>query len=112
VSVTGGFDLAASADKVTVEVRDANGTLVRELQLGAGQAGVQRFTWDGRTDAGTQAAAGTYAITVKATAGGKEITAAALAARKVEAVSTGSQGTQLMLAGGGSVAYADVKQIL
>jgi flagellar basal-body rod modification protein FlgD len=108
----GGFSLPANADRVQVEVRDANGVLVRTIEAGAGRDGIQRFAWDGRSDAGARAADGNYSFTVKATAGGKEIDATALAVRRVEAVTTANGTTQLVLAGGGSVAYADIKQIL
>lgn len=111
-TAVGGFELPSNADKVTVEVRDSNGLLVRSIDAGAGTEGINRFTWDGRTDAGAQAASGNYSFTIKATAAGKEVTATALAARRVEGVSSSNGSTSLLLAGGGSVPYTDVKQIL
>ena len=45
----GGIELALAADRVTVEIRDAAGQVVRELQLGRRDAGVSRFDWDGKT---------------------------------------------------------------
>lgn len=111
-SASGGFTLNAPADKVAVEVRDANGVLVRTLQLGAKGGGVSRFDWDGKTDAGTGAPAGNYRFSVTATASGKEVSTTPLALSRVEGVRQEGNAVQLILVGGGSVAYADIKQIL
>jgi len=111
-AVAGGVNLAAPADKVTVEIIDANGNPVRSIALGASAAGVSRFTWDGKTDAGTDAPAGSYSFTVKASSAGAEVGATELMARTVEAVTRENGSTQLVLAGGIRVAYGDVKQIL
>lgn len=108
----GGFDLAAPADRVAVEIRDASGTVVRTLNLGASEAGVGRFAWDGRTDAGAAAGEGRYSMTIKAMSGATQVPATALAIRQVEAVARVDGATQLVLAGGGRVAYTDIKQIL
>ena len=108
----GGFDLAGPADRVTVEIRDASGAVVRTLSLGASEAGVGRFAWDGRTDAGTAAGEGRYSMTIKAMSGTQQVPATALAVRQVEAVARVDGATQLVLAGGGRVAYTDIKQIL
>jgi flagellar basal-body rod modification protein FlgD len=111
-AVVGGVNLAAPADKVTVEITDANGNPVRSIALGASGAGISRFTWDGKTDAGADAPAGTYSFTVKAGSAGAEVGATQLMARTVEAVTRENGSTQLVLAGGIRVAYGDVKQIL
>jgi flagellar basal-body rod modification protein FlgD len=108
----GGIELPASADKVTVEIRDSAGALMRTLQLGKTEGGVTRFSWDGKTDAGVQVAAGSYTVSVKAMSGSTEIPGLPLMARQVEAVTRVDGATQLVLAGGTRVAYGDVKQIL
>lgn len=107
-----GVDLPASADKVTVEIRDANGAAVRTLQLGAGAAGIRRVDWDGAMDDGRNAPAGSYSFTVKATSGATELPAVPLVAHRVEAVGQYDGAMRLMLQGGGSVAYEDVRQFL
>ncbi len=111
-SVGAGYVLDVPADKVKVEVRDANGALVRTLDLGARPEGLGRFDWDGKTDEGGDAAAGKYSINVTAAVGGKESAATALAVRRVEGVRQDPAGVQLVLTGGGVVAYSDIKQIL
>jgi flagellar basal-body rod modification protein FlgD len=107
-----GFELPVPADSAKVEVRDANGLLVREIALGAAREGIHRFAWDGMTDAGARAAAGRYSFTIKATASGKEIDATALTVRQVEGVRQSAGGVSLILAGLGPVAFGDIRQIL
>ncbi len=108
----GGVQLAAAADAVNVDIVDAAGITVRTLQLGASPAGVRGFTWDGIRNDGKTASDGTYTLRVTATAGGKAVDATALAAARVQAVSTGSDGVQVDLGAAGVRPYADVKSFL
>ena len=111
-SAMAGFELAGSASSVKIEIRDAAGNVVRSIDHGRADAGVSRFTWDGKNDAGAAVAAGSYSVTVVAKNGASSVSATPLAVRKVEAVSRVDGATQLVLAGGGRIAYSDVKQIL
>ncbi len=108
----GGSEHQPAATAVKVDIRDANGLLVRTLDLGARSVGTARFSWDGRTDAGAKAAPGNYTFTARASDGSKEFAADTLMAARVEGVRTENGAVQLVLAGLGSVAYADIKQIL
>ncbi len=108
----GGVELPAAADRVKVEIRDASGNVMRTLSLGKTEGGITRFTWDGKTDAGVQVAAGNYTVNVVAKAGTTEVPGTPLMMRKVEAVTRVDGSTQLVLAGGTRIAYGDVKQIL
>lgn len=107
-----GLELDLPADKVTVEIKDANGQVVRELQLGKKDMGVTRFEWDGKTATGERAPAGNYTFSVSATNGSTAVTGTMLSSRLVEGVRQDGGAVQLVLAGGGAVAYTDVKQIL
>jgi flagellar basal-body rod modification protein FlgD len=111
-TAVGAVELSVPADSVTVEIRDGAGNLMRTLALGKAEAGITRFTWDGKTDAGVQVAGGSYSFSVKASAGTAEIPGTALAARAVEGVARDGGRTQLVLAGGQRIAYGDVRQIL
>ena len=51
-------------------------------------------------------------MTIKAMSGTTQVPATALAVRRVDAVARVDGATQLVLAGGGRVAYTDIKQIL
>jgi len=108
----GGVELAVPVNSLTVTIRDPAGQVVRELSLGGRDTGITRFEWDGRTDAGDTAPAGSYTFSVTARAGTSEFVPTALAARRVEGVRQVDGAVQLVLAGAGSVAYSDIKQIL
>ncbi|HEX7156520.1 MAG TPA: flagellar hook assembly protein FlgD [Burkholderiaceae bacterium] len=109
----GAFDVATAADTVTVQIKDANGAVVRSMQLGAESTGLHDFAWDGMTDAGAQAAAGSYTFSVTASAGGNAVTSNTYGAQQVVGVAPQADGTtQLVLGNGSQVAYSSVKQIL
>ena len=111
-TATGGVNLDLPADSVTVDIKDAAGQLVRELQLGKQDAGVTRFDWDGKTASGDNAAAGNYTFSVTATNGSTAVSATALAARQIDGVRQVNGTLQMTLVGGGSIAYSDIQQIL
>jgi flagellar basal-body rod modification protein FlgD len=111
-SAAGGVSLDQAADHVTVKIFDANGKLVRTLDLGAAKAGVTDFTWDGLRDDGGKASDGAYTFQVAAAQGSASVNAQALALGLVQSVTLGSQGLTLNAAGLGAVAMTDVKQIL
>jgi flagellar basal-body rod modification protein FlgD len=61
------FTQDRASDKTVVQIQDANGKIVRTLDLGERPAGISRITWDGRSDDGLVMPAGTYAVALKAT---------------------------------------------
>jgi len=60
------FTQDRASDKTVVQIQDANGKIVRTLDLGGRPVGVSHITWDGRSDDGLVQPAGTYAVNVKA----------------------------------------------
>lgn len=106
-----GFELSRPADKVTVSIHDAAGGLVRKLDLGPRDVGVNVLAWDGLTDGGTAAPAGEYSFKVDAVQSGQAVSSTALSLGLVNSVSQNSQGVQLNLAGNKSVGYAEIRQI-
>jgi flagellar basal-body rod modification protein FlgD len=62
----GRFDLNASADSVVVKVRDANGQLVKTIDLGKQKLGPVNFKWSGDSDKGNRAPIGNYTFEVAA----------------------------------------------
>ena len=108
----GGVELAAAADAVTVSIRDASGQLLHKVNLGAQDAGLLSFQWDGATDSGANAAAGKYSFVVEATSGGKKIGATALAVGQVASVTTGKTGVTLNVNEIGAIALSDVRQVM
>jgi flagellar basal-body rod modification protein FlgD len=109
----GGFSLAQAADSVSVAVKDSSGATVRTINLGALGAGVQDFSWDGQTDSGSQAAAGSYSYSVTANAGGKSVGATAYSAQQVVGVAPQSNGSlQFLLSNGSQIGFSSIAQIL
>lgn len=108
---TGAVNLTQEADQVFVQIADGNGALVRTLQLGAAKPGISSFEWDGKTDSGGTAPAGTYVFQVTAAQGKTSVPAESLMAGKVGGISF-NNGLRLNLEGGGDISMTDVKRIL
>jgi flagellar basal-body rod modification protein FlgD len=108
----GGFMLDSDADAVKVTISDSNGVVVRTMTLGAFDAGLHNFTWDGTTDSGAKAVDGSYRIAVAATAGQDKVTATALNLGVVRSVINNANGFTLDLGSLGMFTMDDVKQIL
>jgi len=111
---------------VVLNVTNAAGVLVSQINLGAQSAGLANFTWNGTTTTGAQAPAGTYtlsAVYAGATSGGTAATT--YVNGTVESVSMGgsgstssstsgsstSTGLTLNISGVGSVPFSSVQQI-
>jgi flagellar basal-body rod modification protein FlgD len=108
----GGFILDGDADAVTVTISDSNGLALRTLTLGALDAGLHNFTWDGATDSGAIAADGSYSVSVAATAGDDKVPTTALNLGVVRSVINSTTGFTLDLGSLGMFTMDDVKQIL
>jgi len=106
-----GVSLSSPADSVTVNVKDANGNLVKSFNLGPQSNTVATVAWDGTTSQGSAAPAGDYSLSVQATLAGKQVTATPLVQGKVTGVTSSSAGISLDVAGIGSVALGTVAQI-
>jgi flagellar basal-body rod modification protein FlgD len=103
----GGFELAAAADSVKVEVLNAAGTVVDTVQLGASSAGVNGFNWvSGKYD-------NTSGLTFRVTAmsGATKLDTTLLMRDTVNAVSTSGNSLTLELDRSGSTPYSSVKAI-
>ena len=111
-SLTGAVDLAASTSGLTVGIFDSKGVLVRTLGQGPQAAGQVRFSWDGSTDNGQQAAPGNYFIKAEAIVEGKSQAVDTYVNAKVESVSVGNNGLSLNLGSLGPVELSKIKQVL
>lgn len=108
----GGIDLTQSVDRVDIAIYDQAGVLVRNMQLGAQQAGLVNWQWDGRNDAGTGMADGSYTFAVNATQAGNAVDAATLQFGMVNSVTQGKQGVALRVGQLDGIALSQVRQIL
>ncbi len=111
-AVSGGINLSQSADSVKVNVVGPSGNVVRQIDLGARQAGLAGFQWDGRSDGGVTAAAGTYSFQITATSSGKAVPVTSLMSGTVSSVMLGSDGAHAMVTGVGDVPVQQIRQIM
>lgn len=108
----GGVELTQPADSVSVVIQGVNGNMVRTLQLGAHEAGVLPFAWDGLTDSGSPAADDTYKFSVTSILSGEKTDNTTFAFDMVNAVTPGAQGAILDVGRLGSFALSEVKKIM
>ena len=111
-AAVGGYELAGSADKVTVSITDAAGRVIDTVDLGAQSSGVLAFQWDGQTRDGGTAANGRYGFSIEAVQAGNQVAATPLTYGTVGSVSLGSRGATLNVNGLGAVEMSAVRQIL
>ncbi len=108
-----GIELAAPVDQAKVSIYDGSGQVVRQFELGALDAGVQSFVWDGTLNDGSAAPDGAYRVTVEASADEQAQQATVLSYAQVGGVSTGASGPLLDLGATlGRVGLQNIRQIL
>lgn len=110
---TGAVGLVSGASDVRVQIMDASGSLVREIQLGDLPGGLASFEWDGLDDRGQPAASGQYSFTAVATGTNGPVAHPTYLAGEVSRVNLNSSGSAyLELNGLGTVPFGDIRQIL
>ena len=112
VDVPFALEVTGAAETVKVTITNAAGDAVRSYDLGALPPGVKTLSWDGKTDDGVPAAAGSYILSVGALGGGSKVAADALTYAKVSSVAQGSNGVSLDLGASRKASLGDVRQIL
>jgi flagellar basal-body rod modification protein FlgD len=61
------FSIDAASTKTMATITNSNGDVIRKIDLGGKAAGMNRVTWDGKSDSGEVMPSGTYKVTVAAT---------------------------------------------
>lgn len=108
-TLNGAVNVGTSGTYVNVQVKDSSGNVVRTISLGQPDAGLVKFSWDGKNDDGTQMDDGVYQMS--ATSGGDAIDT--FVRGKVEGVgASGTDGTYLQVAGYGGALLSQIAQIL
>jgi flagellar basal-body rod modification protein FlgD len=108
----GGVELTQPADKVTVQVADASGALVRTLHLGEQDTGIVDFNWDGMTDSGSTAPEGKYTFTAVAELSGKKTDVTTLSYGMVNSVAQSGSGVTVNIGNQGEVGLNAIRKIL
>ncbi|MHC8301257.1 flagellar hook assembly protein FlgD [Pseudomonas sp. ZS1P83] len=112
-SFNGTVVVPASVDPVTLKITDADGKIVRTINMGSQKAGNASFIWDGKNDAGEVAKAGTFTFAATATYDSKATSLVTSLPATVSSVTISQTGGELMLnlAGLGSIALSKVQTI-
>jgi flagellar basal-body rod modification protein FlgD len=107
----GRVNLAAAADTLKVRVTDADGNLVKVLDLGANPAGDVDFAWDGTDSAGNALATGNYHYSIDAASGGSAVAATTYALGLVGRVALSGGSAKVEVLGIGSRDMSQIVQI-
>ena len=109
--VTGAVELDESTTALQIRIQDASGQIVRQIDLGAQPAGLNRFRWGGETDFGIPAAPGVYTITAQYFDSTSMQSAPVLVNSLVNSVSVGPRGLSLHLENSREVPFDSVREI-
>lgn len=111
--MSGAIDVPANASDVVMSVYDNAGQLVKRLSLGAKEAGLQNYRWDGSADNGAALQPGVYRVEAQAMIGGDNVQVDHFAQTAVDSVTFGRVGQepQVNLAGLGSIAFSSLREI-
>jgi flagellar basal-body rod modification protein FlgD len=106
------IDVPTGASAVQLVVKDSSGALVKTMALDH-RKGPQAFTWDGTTDTGAAAAAGTYKIEVVAKVGDQNVSLKTSVATNVSSVALDPKNGGLVLTTDtlGDLAMSDVERV-
>ncbi len=107
----GGVVLDSAADSVKVDIFDADGNLVKTLDMGEQDAGLVRFIWDGVATDGTALADGDYSFQVTATADGEDVGATTYSLGQVISVALKDGEMEVEVSGLGNVGMDQISQI-
>jgi flagellar basal-body rod modification protein FlgD len=109
----GMIDVPAGATSVQLVVKDSSGVLVKSQALDTAR-GAQGFSWDGTTNAGGNAAAGSYKIEVIAKVGDQNVSLATSVAARVSSVALDPNTGSLVLTTDplGDVEMSDIERVL
>lgn len=107
----GAIELSEPADQVSLAIAGPAGDIVRRLELGPSQAGLQAFTWDGTAADGRAAKDGAYTYKVEAVRSGKPVSAATFSVGTVTGIGVSGKDPTVIVDSSAEVRFADVKRV-
>ena len=109
-----GVKLDASVDNLVVNIFDASGQQVQQLNLGAQSPGTTNFVWDGKDSNGNEVPSGNYSVKAIGTISGDEFSLSTLVNAKVESVTLSGNGQEplLNLGAAGLVSINQVSEVM
>ncbi|MBC7982447.1 MAG: flagellar hook assembly protein FlgD [Candidatus Obscuribacterales bacterium] len=116
-TISGAIDVPEGVSTMEIAIKDATGQLVRTVTVTGAQinaGGMSEFAWDGITDRGAVADAGTYSITATARVGAASESLPVLINTRVNSVTIDPQTNGLVLntRGLGSISINDVRRVI
>lgn len=110
--IAGAAEIDGDASDVRVSIKDANGQLLKTLDLGAQKAGAINYDWDGKTASGTDAGTGPFTVAVSASGPSGTVASRNLVWAPVSTVSVPATGSPMLTVPGvGQVALSAVRQV-
>jgi flagellar basal-body rod modification protein FlgD len=110
--IAGAVELDGDTTSLNVSISSADGTVLKNVQLGAHAKGTVEFDWNGKTDAGTDAGPGPFTVTAIAGKDNVAVTSRTLVWAPVSSVTIPATGpAQLSLPGIGTVPVTAVRQV-
>lgn len=104
--------LDGKAESVTVNIYDAEGNLVKTMDMGAKGKGPLPIEWDGKTDAGATAPPGKYSMEIVAKdANGKDVSSSQTVTGTVESVTFENGYAELILDSGVRAPVSDLVSV-
>ena len=112
--MTTAVDLEQPASRLIITIQDSAGQLVHREELGARQAGLVEFDWNGQDGAGNRVASGEYRIEAEVYRGDAVSSGNTYTVVDVESVTLGVGGQDLTLSvsGLGDIGMDQVRKIL
>jgi flagellar basal-body rod modification protein FlgD len=112
-AVRGGIYVPEGANSVEMTIKDAAGQLIRRVAMPV-QSGLNEFTWDGMTDRGTPAGAGSYQFEAVAKFGTSSESLQVMLSTRVNSVTIDPATNDLTLntRGLGAIALGDVRRVM
>ena len=112
--LTGAVELDQSTSQLLVNIVDATGQPIRQINLGTQTAGLTKFTWDGLDSSGEPAPSGVYTISATSLQNNESVAQSVLINAKVNSVTLSKAGGEplLNLNGIGPVSLSQVREIM
>ncbi len=109
--IGGTVEVPVAVGNLTVDITNAAGQRVKQLELGASPQGEVRFTWDGKTENGEPLEQGFYQVSAYSDIDGTQEAFITNLPDRVVSVSIQEGGLVANLAGGTSVPAIQIKEI-
>ncbi|MBI9080552.1 MAG: flagellar hook assembly protein FlgD [Pseudodesulfovibrio sp.] len=107
------YGFGEPVSKITMNIYDSEGAIIRTVDLGSKQAGTFQYEWDGKNEGGQDMPDGQYGVGILgADANGKHVMVQTEISGKVDAVVNESGTQYLRLKDGRFISFMNVKEIV